>query len=101
MNELSENKSVVVGQKYAYATASLLMGISSYIQLLGIERAVLAVLFAWLALRSTPGPRLQDRRLWALVGLILGLVMLVIVPVVVIIKFEFFQALITALEELQ
>ena len=101
MNEITENKSVVLGQKYAYATASLLIGISSYIHLLGIERAILAVLFAWLALRSKPDPRLPARRLWAQVGLILGLVMLVIVPVVVIWKFESLQELIKALENLQ
>jgi hypothetical protein len=101
MNESTENKSIVLGQKYAYATASLLIGISSYIHLLGIERAVLAILFAWLALRSAPAPRLPARRLWAQVGMILGLVMLVIVPGVVIWKFESFRELIMTLENLQ
>ncbi len=101
MNDSTENKSTVLGQKYAYATASLLIGISSYIHLLGIERAVLAVLFAWLALRSTPDPRLPARRLWAQVGLALGLVMLVIVPGVVIWKFDSFRELIATLEKLQ
>ena len=101
MNETSKNAGFVVGQKYAYATAALLIGISSYIQILGIERAVLAVLFAWLALRSTPGPSLQDRRLWAQVGLILGLIMLIVVPIVVTVKFDFFRELIIALENLR
>ncbi|MFC1762097.1 hypothetical protein ACFL6U_08455 [Planctomycetota bacterium] len=101
MNEPSNNIGVIVGQKYAYATAALLVGISSYIQLLGIERAILAIVFAWLALRSTPGPKLQERRLWATAGLVLGLAMLTIVPVVVIVKFEFFKELIAALENLQ
>jgi hypothetical protein len=101
INEHSSNSGVVLGQKYAYATAALLVGIASYIQLLGVERAVLAIVFAWLALRASPEPRLQDRRRWAKAGLVLGLVILVIVPVVLICKFEAFQELISALEKLQ
>lgn len=101
INDKSSNPDVVLGQKYAYATAALLVGIISYIQLLGIERAVLAIVFAWLALRGEPDPRLDDRRVWAKVGLVLGLVQLVIVPIIVIWKFEFFRELIAALEKLQ
>ena len=36
------NEGMVLGQKYAYATAALMVGIAGYIQLLGIERALLA-----------------------------------------------------------
>jgi hypothetical protein len=100
-NEQSTNSGIVLGQKYAYATAALLVGIASYIQLLGIERAVLAIVFAWLALRTNPGPRLQDRRLWAKAGLVLGLIMLVLVPTILMCKFGAFRELITALEKLQ
>jgi len=101
MNDESSNAGVVLGQKYAYATAALLVGISSYIQLLGVERAVLAIIFAWLALRTQPEPRLENRRVWAKVGLLLGLIMLVTVPVILIAKFEFFRELIAAIEKLQ
>ena len=101
MNDESSNSGVVLGQKYAYATAALLVGISSYIQLLGVERAVLAIIFAWLALRTQPEPRLENRRVWAKLGLALGLIMLVTVPVILIAKFEFFRELIAAMEKLQ
>ena len=101
MNDKNINQGIVLGQKYAYATAALLVGIASYIQLLGIERALLAIIFAWLALRETPEPRLDNRRLWAKVGLVLGVVMLIIVPTVVILKPEVFRELILALENLQ
>jgi len=101
MNDESSNTGVVLGQKYAYATAALLVGISSYIQLLGVERAVLAIIFAWLALRTQPEPRLENRRVWAKLGLALGLIMLVTVPVILIAKFEFFRELIAAMEKLQ
>jgi len=101
MNDQSLNQGVVLGQKYAYATAALLVGIISYIQLLGIERALLAVIFAWLALRSDPQPRLDNRRLWAKAGLALGVIMLILVPAILIFKFDAFRELILALENLQ
>ena len=101
MNDKNLNQGVVLGQKYAYATASLLVGIASYIQLLGIERALLAIIFAWLALRKTPEPSLDNRRLWAKVGLALGVVMLIIVPTIVIFKFDALRELIVAFENLQ
>jgi len=46
-------------------------------------------------------PRLENRRVWAKVGLALGLIMLVTVPVILIAKFEFFRELIAAMEKLQ
>jgi len=101
MNDQPSNPDVVLGKKYAYATAALLVGIISYIQLLGIERAVLAIAFAWLALKSHTQPHLDDRRIWAKVGLVLGLIQLVIVPTIVVWKFKFFRELIAALEKLQ
>ena len=101
MNDNNLNQGVVLGQKYAYATAALLVGIASYIQLLGIERALLAIVFAWLALRKTPEPSLDNRRLWAKVGLALGVVMLITVPAIVIFKFDALRELIIALENLQ
>jgi len=92
---------VVLGQKYAYATAALLLGIISCIHGLGIEKGILAIVFAALALKSQPEPRLEDRRVWAKVGFVLGLIYSVIVPIIVIWKFEFFRQLIATLEKLQ
>ena len=99
-NQLS-NSDAVLGQKYAYATAALCLGIISCIHGLGIEKGILAIIFAWLALRSRPQPHLQGRRLWAKVGLVLGIAQLVIVPAVVILKFDTFREWIAALEQLQ
>ena len=100
-NNQSSNLDSVLGQKYAYATAALWLGIISCIHGLGIEKAILAIVFAWLALRPLPAPNLQDRRVWAKVGLVLGIVQLVIVPIVVIWKFDMFRQWIAALEQLQ
>lgn len=101
MNDQPSNSAAVLGQKYAYATAALLAGIISCIHLLGIEKAILAVVLARLALRADPKPRLQDRRLWAKTALVIGVVYLIILPAVVIWKFEYVRQLIALLEKLQ
>ncbi len=100
-NNQSSNLDAVLGQKYAYATAALWLGIISCIHGLGIEKAILAIVFAWLALRPRPEPHLHDRRVWAKVGLVLGAIQMVIVPIVVIWKFDVFKQWIAALEQLQ
>jgi len=100
-NDQSSNSDAVLGQKYAYATAALWLGIISCIHGLGIEKGILAMIFAWLALRSHPKPRLGNRRVWAKVGLALGMIQLVIVVLLLIFKFEYFRELIAAFEKLQ
>lgn len=47
---------IVLGQKYAYATISLILGLACFINLAGMEKAVLAVIFGWMALKATPAP---------------------------------------------
>jgi hypothetical protein len=63
---------IVLGQKYAYATISLILGLACFVNLAGLEKAVLAVIFAWLALKATPGPLLTARRVWAKTGPLAG-----------------------------
>lgn len=87
MSEIENKKHVILGQKYAYATVSLLLGIFSFINLAGMEKAALAIVFAWMALRSSPEPILKARRMWAQVGLLLGGLVLIIVPVVIFFNF--------------
>jgi hypothetical protein len=91
---------VVLGQKYAYATASLLLGIASFVNLLSLEKALLAIVFAWLALKRSPPPALTERRSWAWFGLTLGLLMFVFVPALLIVFSERVGELITALQRL-
>lgn len=101
LNDENFNQGVVLGQKYAYATASLLVGIICYVNILGIERGVLAIIFAILALRSVPQPRLEKRRIWATAGLILGILIFILVPGIIIFKFDKVQEIIQALNSLQ
>jgi len=78
----------VLGQKYAFATASLVCGIACYISLLGLEKAVLALLFGWLALRSNPAPVLGEHRGWAKTGVVLGLIPWMLVPALLVWKWD-------------
>ena len=91
----------VLGQKYAYATASLLVGIAAFVNLLGLERAFLAIAFAWLALKAAPTPRLTARRRWGQVGLALGVAMCALVPTALILFHDRLRDVIAALEKLQ
>ncbi|MCU0724940.1 MAG: hypothetical protein MUE73_03995 [Planctomycetes bacterium] len=87
----------VLGQKYAYATAALLTGIACFVQLLGIERAILAIAFAILALRRSPPPVLARRRGFAVAGLVLGILAVIAVPVFLLLFRDRFPALLEAL----
>jgi hypothetical protein len=91
----------VLGQKYAFATAALMLGIASYVSLLGMEKAILAIIFAWMALRSQPAPILKDHRNWAIAGIVLGALMLVIVPTILLLNIDRIEAVIDALMKLQ
>ena len=84
-NEQQDRANVVLGQKYAYATAALMLGIASFVNLLGMEKAILAIIFARLALRSDPPPALKNRREWGQTGLVLGVLQVVLISVLIII----------------
>lgn len=92
--------SLILGQKYAFATASLIMGIGCFVNLLGLEKAILAIVFAWLALREKPGPALKEHRAWAKVGLALGILPLIILPVIIILNFDRIREIIEVLSKL-
>lgn len=90
----------VLGQKYAFATASLLLGLASFVSLLGLEKALLALAFGYLALRQTPGPALVERRAWARVGVALGAAMLIVVPTLLFVFRERLAGLLDTFQKL-
>jgi hypothetical protein len=98
--DTSSNSPAVLGQKYAFATASLLLGLASFVSLLGLEKALLAILFGYLALKHQPGPVLAPRRNWARAGVALGVAMLVFVPTLLIAFQDRVAILIDALQRL-
>ncbi len=91
---------VVLGQKYAYATISLILGLACFINLAGLEKAVLAVIFGFLALKSTPAPALTTRRVWAKTGVALGITVLVVIPTIVLLNLDRLRVIVEALMKL-
>ena len=82
-DDLPAKEAAVLGQKYAYATASLILGLLCFVNLAGLEKAVVAIVFGVLALRSRPVPVLAQRRAWAKAGVALGAGLLVLVPALI------------------
>ena len=88
MSEIENKQALILGQKYAFATVSLVLGIFCFVNLLGLEKPILAIIFGWLALRSVPEPKLTQHRIWAKVGVVLGTIVLILLPVLIIVNFD-------------
>lgn len=100
MMENQTRDSLILGQKYAFATASLILGIFSFVNLLGLEKPILAIVFGWLALRTKPAPQLTEHRVWAKAGVVLGSIILIVVPTLIILNFHRLQEFIEVLSKL-
>lgn len=97
----SDNQAqLVLGQKYSYATISLVLSLACFINLAGMEKAVLALIFGLLALKSTPAPKLKARRVWAKIGLILGTSVLLVIPTIIILNLDRLRLIVDALMKL-
>ena len=99
-NEFAAKDYTVLGQKYAFATVSLVLGISCFVNLLGLEKAILAIAFGWLALRAEPAPVLEQHRTWAKVGVVFGILPLIILPIVLILNYNHLRELIECLSKM-
>jgi len=93
--------SVVLGQKYAFATVALVLALSSFVSLFGMEKSILAIVFAWLALRPEPAPPLHERRRWGKVAIALGVTHIVLIPTLILLNLEKLRALLQLLMTLQ
>ncbi len=78
------SRDLIVGQKLAFAAASLTLGVCSFISALGVEKAVLAIVFGVLALRNTTA-RPQTRLGLARFGILLGILHVTLLVVLLII----------------
>ena len=92
--------SLILGQKYAFATVSLILGIFSYVNLLGLEKPILAIVFGWLALRAQPGPQLTEHRVWAKAGVALATTVLIALPLIILLNLQHIRELIALLSKL-
>ncbi len=100
MSENQTREPLILGQKYAFATASLILGICSFVNLLGLEKPILAIIFGWLALRTKPEPQLTEHRGWAKAGVTLGTIVLIVVPVLIILNFDRLREFVEILSKL-
>ncbi len=100
MSEIEIKNSAILGQKYAFATASLILGIFCFVNLLGLEKPILAIVFGWLALRAAPEPKLTEHRAWAKVGVTLGVITLIVVPTIIILNFDRLREIIEVLSKI-
>ena len=100
---MSNNESqvhTVLGQKYAYATISLILGLACFVNLAGMEKAALAIIFGLLALKSAPAPALKARRMWARTGVVLGTFLLLIVPTIILLNLDRLRLIVETLSKL-
>ena len=100
MLENQTKDSLILGQKYAFATAALILGIFSFVNLLGLEKPILAIIFGWLALRTKPAPQLKEHRMWAKAGVVLGSIVLIVVPALIILNLDRLREFIEVLSKL-
>ena len=100
MSEIENKQALILGQKYAFATVSLVLGIFCFVNLLGLEKPILAIIFGWLALRGLPEPKLTAHRIWAKVGVVLGSIVLIVIPVLIIINFDRLREFVEVLSRL-
>ena len=100
MVENQVKQSLILGQKYAFATVSLILGIFSFVNLLGLEKPILAIIFGWLALRAQPEPPLNQHRVWAKAGITLGTIVLIVVPTLIVIYFHRLREFVDILSKL-
>jgi len=100
-NEQPDRAGMVLGQKYAYATVALVLGIACFVNLLGMEKAILAIIFGRLALKSDPPPALKQHREWGQAGLVLGVLQVVLIVTLIIIFRNELQGALNQLLRLQ
>jgi len=91
---------LVIGQKLAFAAASLVVGLSAFVSLLGMEKAILAIVFGALALRNGTARSMGRLRL-ARLGIALGVLQIVLVAVLFVVFHDQVMAFFEHLERFQ
>ena len=78
----------VLGQRYTLATLALTIALLSFLNLAGLEKAALAIVLGFTALRSIPEPALERRRGWARLGVGLAGAHVVLVVTIVLLNLD-------------
>ena len=78
----------VIGQRYVFATLATVVALLSFINLAGMEKAILAIVLGYKALAAAPPPALERRRGWAKAGAVLGATHIVLVVSVILLNLD-------------
>jgi hypothetical protein len=84
----NQDAGFALGQRYAFATLALVVGVLSYVNFLGFEKSILAAVLAFKALSRSPEPALETRRTWAKTGATLGLLQIAVVTVIILLNLD-------------
>lgn len=93
----SRESAFVLGQRYTLATLAVGLALLSFLNLAGLEKAVLAILLGLKALKTTPQPALEQRRGWARLGIGLAIAHMVLVITVILLNLDRISRLLDAL----
>ena len=84
----SREAAFVLGQRYNLATLALTVALLSFLNLAGLEKAILAIVLGVKALKALPEPALEQRRGWARFAIGLAAVHGVLVVTVVLLNLD-------------
>jgi hypothetical protein len=84
----SRESAFVLGQRYTLATVALGLALLSFLNLAGIEKAILAIVLGVKALQRTPQPALEARRGLARIGIGLATAHVVLVVTIILLNLD-------------
>jgi hypothetical protein len=93
----SRESAFVLGQRYTLATLALTLALLSFLNLAGMEKAILAIVLGLRALKPAPQPPLEQRRGWARMAIGLGVAHVVLVVAVILLNLDRLAKLLDAL----
>lgn len=96
----SRDSAFVLGQRYTLATVALTLALLSFLNLAGMEKAILAIVIGIKALRRSPQPALAQRRNLARVAIGLASVHVVAVVTIVLLNLDRLGKVVEALRAL-
>ena len=96
----SQQPGFVLGQRRAFATLALVIALLSFVNLAGLEKAILAIVLGIRALSPSPEPALDHRRNWATTAAVLGAAHIILVVTVILMNLDRLSKVIDAFRAL-
>jgi hypothetical protein len=84
----SADSAFVLGQRYTLATMALVLALLSFLNLAGMEKAIAAMIVAYVALKGSPPPALEQRRGWAHFAVGLAVTHIILVFAVILLNLD-------------